>query len=456
MKDTFTMKELAAILVRRGKTILIFAVVFALLLGGWRGFSLAESANAPENTPEEIEARYQKALAAYHTEKSSLKERIATKQQLLDKQVAYTEESLLMDIDPLNKAVSKIHLMVSGLNIEELQQAFPLDSVDYAISRIQTQYALYWDSLDLSAMLADTPFRHMNEKYIREVATFTSSPDSYMTIEVASDDVETSRQVAQLILNALLEYQEIAVKNTFAHHLYLVSQTSKIEIDENLESLQNSNLKKVDTYQTDLQALENALEKLTAPVRGELPIAGTFLKGAIKYSVLGAALGVVLSVVFIMLSYLFRNRPELSRHMKKVLSVPMLGSAVKTKGLFGGLADRILGERIWKDDAQALLYLTANAKAQLPENASVAVLSTLPNSQDLPQVQSVLEALRSQGFTVCFAEDASRNPQAVSAMQESSCVVLAERCGVSSWNALEEICALAKELDVPVKGFLLI
>lgn len=91
-----------------------------------------------------------------------------------------------------------------------------------------------------------------------------------------------------------------------------------------------------------------------------------------------------------------------------------------------------------------------------PENASVAVLSSLPNSQDLPQVQSVLEALRNQGFTVCFAEDASRNPQAVSAMQESSCVVLAERCGASTWNALEEICALAKELDTPVKGFLLI
>ena len=171
MKDTFTMKELAAILVRRGKIVLIFAVIFALLLGGWQGFKLLEAAKAPKNSPAQIEDRYEKALKAYQEERAHLERQVADKQKQLDNQIAYNEESLLMKIDPLNKTVTTIHLMISGLDNEELNQMFLTETlaIDYAIGRIQKQYSLYWDRITLQKELTGTPYRGVEEKYIQEV-----------------------------------------------------------------------------------------------------------------------------------------------------------------------------------------------------------------------------------------------------------------------------------------------
>ncbi|MBQ3146659.1 MAG: hypothetical protein IJB91_02885 [Oscillospiraceae bacterium] len=460
MKDTFTMKELAAILVRRGKIVLIFAVIFALLLGGWQGFKLLEAAKAPKNSPAQIEDRYEKALKAYQEERAHLERQVADKQKQLDNQIAYNEESLLMKIDPLNKTVTTIHLMISGLDNEELNQMFLTETlaIDYAIGRIQKQYSLYWDRITLQKELTGTPYRGVEEKYIQEVVVFSisSSGGGYMTISVTAETEEISNQVAQTLLHTLLEYQPTVVKNSFDHQISLVSQSTKIEIDEELEKSQNANLEKVKGYQTELAALKESLAALAEPSRDAAITTGMILKGTVKYMVLGAALGLVLSVVWVVLSYLFRNRVELSRHLAQVLTVPMLGAASAQKGLFRPLADKILGERIWKDDAQALAYLSANASAHLPANATIALLTTLPFDQASSEVQPLVDALGNQGFQIRFVEDAGRNSLAVHAIQESDCVILAERCGASRWSAIADIHALAESLDSPVKGFVLI
>ena len=460
MKDTFTMKELLAILVRRGKMVLIFAMVFALLLGVWQGLKLTEAANAPKNTPEQIEKRYLAALETYQGEKAYLERQIADKQKQLDNQIAYNEKSLLMNIDPLNKTVTTIYLMISGLNNVELNQMFLTETlaIDYAVNRIQKQYSLYWDRITLQNELTGTPYSNVEEKYIQEVAVFSisASGGGYMTISVTAETEELSNQVAQTLLHTLLDYQPTVVKNSFEHQISLVSQSTKIEIDKTLEKNQSANLEKVKDYQTDLAALKESLAALAEPSRDVTITTGTILKEAVKYMVLGAALGIILSVVWVVLSYLFRSRVEMSRSLAQVLSVPMLGSAAKPAGLFGRLADRILGERVWNNEAQALEYLSASALAHLPANATIALLSTLPISQESSEVQSVVEALGKQGFQVRFVEDASHNPLAIRAIQESCCVVLAERCSASSWNAIQEVTLLAENLETPVKGFLLV
>ncbi len=460
MKDTFTMKELAAILVRRGKIVLIFAVVFALLLGGWQGIRLAKDAKAPENTPEQIEDRYLEALEVYQEEKAELEQQIANRKKQLEQQIAYNEESLLMNIDPLNKTVTTIYLMISGLNNEELNQVPQTESlpIDYAITRIQKQYALYWHAINLQEKLSDTAFSHINDKYIREITKFTvdSSYGSYMTIAVSADTDTASKQIAQTVLNILMEYQDTIAENSFQHQISLISQSTKVEIDEKLETNQLANREKVKTYQKELDTLEASLKNLTAPIQEEIPTAGTILNESMKYMILGAALGMVLCMIWVILSYLFRGRVELSRHLSQVLSVPMLGSTARPENLFDRLADRILGEQIWEDDTQAMAYLSASVSAHLPANATIALLSTLPISKESSGVQSIVETLDKQGFQVRFVEDASGNPLAVHAIQEGSCVILAERCGASNWNAIQEVATLAESLETPVKGFLLV
>ena len=89
MKDTVTLKELAAIAVRRGRLAIILALIFALLLGGWRAHGLIAKAKSEENSPEKIEERYQEAMESYAANKEDLEEQLAKAETQLESQREY-------------------------------------------------------------------------------------------------------------------------------------------------------------------------------------------------------------------------------------------------------------------------------------------------------------------------------------------------------------------------------
>ena len=109
MKDSVTLKELAAIAVRRGKQILLFAFVFALLLAGLQAIRLFSSSRDADNGVDQLDVQYQEKLAAYTQQKLDLEHQLRQLQQKMESQQEYSEKSLLMKIDPYNKAVTTVN-----------------------------------------------------------------------------------------------------------------------------------------------------------------------------------------------------------------------------------------------------------------------------------------------------------------------------------------------------------
>ena len=81
MKDTVTLKELAAIAVRRGRWAVILALICALLLGGWRANSLIGAANSEDNSPEKMEE-----LKSYEESREVLERQLAKAEAQLKSQ----------------------------------------------------------------------------------------------------------------------------------------------------------------------------------------------------------------------------------------------------------------------------------------------------------------------------------------------------------------------------------
>ena len=76
MKETMSLQEICATVIRKGAALICLALVFAILLGGWQFLSLRKKAQDPNNSPAKIEARYQTALAAYEEEKAELEKKL--------------------------------------------------------------------------------------------------------------------------------------------------------------------------------------------------------------------------------------------------------------------------------------------------------------------------------------------------------------------------------------------
>lgn len=454
MKDTVTLKELAAIAVRRGRLAVILALILAVLLGGWRARTLFKESKSEDNSPEKIEERYQEALETYENTKGSLEKQITQAESQLESQQEYNEKSLLMEIDPYNKAVTTINFAITDVDEGAFQQVFRLENtpIDFIISKIQSQYLILWDSLDLHDSLSYAPRAGMEDKYLREIVTLSRVDGGCLTLTVFGTSEREARKLADSAYDCLLELQAVISEGSYLHRFAVLSSVTKILVDEGLGSIQTANLDQIVSYTDNIENLNEQLENLSEPEREEVRNPLKIALSAVKYAVLGAAVGVLLALVLILADYIFRNRAETSRQLEEGLAIPFLGSMAKPGGIWNRLADRMIGERIWPDEAQALQYISSGAKVLLPSSGTVLLASTLP--LDAAAVQPLVKALESAGRTVRFVGDANRSPEMAENLKACGCVVLLERAGISHWDALTELASMAKSLDRPLSGFL--
>lgn len=454
MKDTVTLKELAAILVRRGKLLVIYAVVFALLLGGFQATRLMKEANDPNNTPEKIEERHQLAMEEYQKTRGGLEEQLERTNAKLESQKEYLEDSLLMKLDPNNKATTTLIVSIADIDTGAFQQVYQIEGtpVDYVIKKLQQYYKALWAAADLQGVLQEAA----EEKYLRELVWLDISDGGILEVNAYGATERESQQRVELAYQYLLGQKAVIEEGAYVHDLSVLSWSTKTEVDQALADKQFSEQDEVDIFYTEIEGIEQQIEGLVEPAKEVYSVSNS-MKSVIKYAVLGSALGVVCAVVWVMLTYLFRSRMEISAHLVQALAVPMLGSFANQKGVFAKMADRILGERCWRSGEQALAYLNESIDAHLkPVDSAVALLSTVSVDKEADSIRIVKKALCDKGYTVLFADDASHNAEAVAAVRQGAQIVLLERCGASRWDDIQEIADLAKSLKKPISGFVLI
>ena len=453
MKDTVTLKELMAIAVRRGRLMVILAVVFAVLLGGVQGVRQVQASRNEENSPEKIEARYQEALAQYELDRQALEQQIASAQRDLDSQRDYNDQSLLMALDPYELYTTTIHLAVTNvIRPEQSQTILTESSMDFLVSKIQSQYQVYWDSLDLETALAENPYPGTADKYLREIVKLSLMNGGGLTITAQSNSQESASALAESALECLRAGQPTIAQGSYGHTFTLIARVTKEVIDDSLAETQAANLAAVGTDEATLTDLTQQLEALQEPQPEAGYTVSAILKGMVRWAILGAVLGIVLGIFAALVAYLFRSRAETTRQLALGLAVPFLGAVPRSRTLWDRMADRILGERTWKDQEQALAYLAGSARSALERGTAVALVSTLPLPEDDPALQAVARTLRDLGVGVSIATDAGHSPCVSQIVTDSAAVVLAERCGVSRWEDLAETMDQIKRLERPVAG----
>ena len=456
MKEPISIKEILAVVIKRGFAILCAAVVFAALLGGLQGVKKLAGVRSPENTPEKVAERNEETMKAYQIQHDMLEAAIEKAQYKQDKQKEYNTESLFMQLDPYDKYRSYVLLAVTEVDENAFQQVYDQEGtpVDYVVSKILNQYEAYWNNLDIMGELANNPYPDSKEKYIREIAKVAETDGGILAISVNAQTAAEASMLCDSIYESILLVQPTIAQATYAHALTVVDSGTKNEIDYEMAKNQIINLENVDTYQMEIEENKYEMKNLKKPSEESVLTMSTVVKSAVKWAIIGGVVGFVMACAFVWLMYILSDGVETSRQAEAILGVPYYGSAAKKGNLFVRLADRFVGERCWKDQEQAVCYIAENAKARMDGLQKIALLSTLAVCEEDAGVAMVLKALRDQGHTVTFAAKAEENPAAIAALRESDCVILAERLGKSNRNAMLQVCAQAVQLDAKVAGFI--
>lgn len=455
MREPISLKEILAVIVKRGRGILLAALALAIVLGAYEGKKQLDLSKLPENSPQQIEAEYQVALANHEANKIALQAALKETEFALERQKNYIENSRLMKIDPYYLARSIRVLSVELTEDEELGEVPDQSEDRYTriMTKVSNYYRTYWDVADISQVLKDYGISGIEDKYLRELIGLEIS-GGMISISVQAETTEESQALADAVSKLFMHLSASEMAGVYEHKLSALADTTKIEISEAVLNHQRANIENQKNREAEVGNLKNQLENLAAPERRAGYSKTEMLKNTVKWTILGAAIGGILGCGWVLVLYMFRSKVESSRQMEQVLGIPFLGSGAKRGNLFARLAERMLNERTWQDPAMAEVYMAEAFRAVAGSPEQAVILTTLSDGKlDLSMVEKAVGCTVAKVISI---QDAERSAKTVMALQEVDCVLLAERVGVSEVPKMQSLLDQARRMNISVVGFVTI
>ena len=472
MNAPITLKELFAMIIRRGRCALILLLLFAALFGGCRAGSLyrkygpsGQYAQIVDSQEEESDGHlyidYYKMQASYF--QAQIDNQYETQKKLME----YSNDSLLMKIDPYNKGVSTVLLTVTDYGTPKRTDSSlgGVSSEDYIIGRIEQLYAFYFLGTDLQNNLPGYPNAEAEDKYLKELVNIDFEYGGILRVTAVGRTQEEAELLANAVVQVLTDANHEIAESSVPHRLSVISWTTNSTIDDKLnkshqaidKSIQEGE-EKLQDLNTQLMRINDQIETLKKgdPISGQTISTRSLIRSSIKYAAVGAAFGLFLDVVLVILLFIFGNRLEFSSQIGKAFSIPCLISTAQNRKIWSRLADRLLGEQNWSSEDEAETYLRQISGALLRGMGSVAVLSSLPLQANEQPVRSIVNALSNGDRKILFVDTAAKNADTAAAVAECDCVLLAERLYKSKITDINAVSGLVQSIGKPIAGYVML
>ncbi len=449
--------ELMSLCARKGKALLITGLVFALLLGGWQLHKQIKASQDPEFSAEKIEERYQAAMLEYEKKHEELTRSIeSTEKELADKQ-EYLDNSLLMKIDPYNKYTTDIYFGFTDIDNAAWDQVhYSSTSLDFVYSKIRSQYVVYWNGMELPADLHIDGYAGVQDKYMREVLSVSNQDGGMLRINAIGNSASESEKLADALYQAFVDLQPTAARNSYGHSFVQLKRITKTMIDTGLESTQKSNRDAIEDYNLSIEDLKGQLGELEEPGKEAGYSQKTIIKNSVKFAVLGAVAGIVVGCFAVLLWAVMANVLISSQQVERQLGITCLGVVKKKTGAFDLWADKLGGERRWKDQEQAVLYAVRKLETTAAPESKLLLACTLREGKQNEPAEALKNALAEHGYKAKCVYDAIHDPTFIDAVKESDGVVLLEKQGVSRLANEVDVLKLTKTMEKPVQGFVVV
>ncbi len=451
-EEEISLVELMVQLLSGWKRILLLALLFALLLGGYRGVKGLQARSAQGGTAE-AEAQYQTELAAYEAQKTMLESQIEGVSENIRQNNVYQESSVLMQLDPYNYAGASVAYYINAhYAVDPAASVQPTDPTPTLVRAYETGlqqadfYRAVSEALNGALTVAD----------LQDLLTIQAEPDTGMlTIDIAAVDLSQAETIAQAVQQYAAEQQSSLSGKIAAHELQLLSSSSSSSswvrngspeaatADDDavtLKALGNAVAAKQQAFTDSQNQLSQRLEDLqkqeAALEKPEAESTGAGLKLAVlKFLLIGLVLGAFLGCGWITLAMLLGDRFCDEEELQQRYGLSLLGSLRRfpEKGLMNRLCAALAGDSGRQNSLAALAdFAQANVTAGLQSRKAADVPVLLVGS-DREKLTALTAALAEASGTDRhrFCGDILRDPAAVSMLQPGTTVVICEEKGSS-------------------------
>lgn len=432
-------KDLVFVALYQWRRILIFAVIFALLLGGFMGISAIKERSASVDTITEEQAAYEQELQLYNLQKAA----IASKKEILNNTLTGLQEAaenspFAEDEDlPLYTAYALYTATTSQPYASS--QAMVRDHTHTVMQSYNTLLA----GKTAADLLADA--LDFDTRYRSEVLSTTYNGDARtLRIAVTYTSAEKAREGLALLQEFLSSSQATVQKATVDHTLNLIVEDLQTVTTEQRKADRIQREKEQQDLIDQLLQLEEDEKEMIEPIAPAPAIETNVITKAILFAIIGAVLGCFLVAGCSWLYHLTGTRVYSKRtlqgrtHIETIAVMDsLLGNAIdhrlrKWEGRTVGQESRDVCCSLVKQ------YCANNSKVQLLYCGT--------------QAQADLE--KALAGNVLCAE--AGTVEAIEQLTECDGVVLVAQCHVSRYDVLKQQAKQIIDLNKKIIGCVLI
>lgn len=444
------LKDLMFAILYKWRPIIIIAIIFGILLGGYKiTGSMAQQRDA--EYLKKAQKQYQQDFEEYEVLKASYEREIKNIKRNIESQTEYLENSILMNISPYDKYTSSADIVIKSDDIA-LVNGLNSYAAIYNNGLVRTYASYINQGFDLSKLASQMG---TEAEYLKELITVRVDEWGQMlSISVCYTDEAGAERILNAILDDVKEQYNDYSSKFGAHELYIMNQVSGTTTDLELDNKQKQVNDNITTLQVTLKEKEKALEDIQQPVQAALSTSST-MKSGIKYAVLGGVLGAFITIFCICVAFLMTNKVVSAKDLKQRYGVKILASfpSPEKKRLFSGIdrwLEKLEGKKDYLTEEARYELMAANLKNYAGEAKNVLIVGTV-SAEILKTVADKLSKLCSD-MTLTIGDNLNENAETVSKLPDCETVILVEQCGVSRLGEIEKEIEAVRNVRKEIAG----
>lgn len=435
------LKDLIFAALHRWKTVLVVAVIFALLLGGMQGVKGLSALKAPVDP-----AQQQAAQEAYEEAKASLAQHVQAAQENIEQQQAYLEASLRMQLDPYchYEAALSLYVKTDYQILPGMSYQAPDKTVD-----VLKAYEAFLNGGTVAQALADklaTESRFVTEllevKWVEKTNT--------LTVSLQLPTQEAAQTVLTVLEEQIAGAGEQIEKNVSAHSAVIAEQSVNTKLDMELAQTQKDAYLLLDELETELEEAQKALAAV-APPAAQTGSLKAVVKKAIIFAVVGGVLGVFLTVAVIWVAHIGTDKVYAARNLSNRTGVKVIATlSCEKKNPVDRMVYRLEGRGV---DAPDLVVAATDIRCRAKDVKRLLITGSGDAADRESLVQAVAAAM--PGVQVEDKGGILRNADALEALSACDTVVLVEKCGMSGYTDIQKQVKIIDDYGAKLLGCVL-
>lgn len=467
-------------IIRRWRQILIFVLVGAVMLSGYQ---LVKDLKIAKTTPQQVQVKEEKTLEAMENAlgKQDMDEvlgAVAIKKQL-DEKSTYSKESVLMSINPYEENVVYLQYYVIGDAAETDYASFFKQHISNGAA-VSELVDVVTDGKNVY-MVSDGDILNMN-------GDADGNKNSFV-VRIRGLSEDDCKTMAEQVKVNLQQYEQKLNENISGVSLILIEENSAVVVDEELVLWQNQTATMIKQLNNNLDSLksnmtgeqlalyvkytnmlekeaagsvedsENGAENENVSVEPQMTENKKSVQLSLTKLVLGAFLGLVLAVVWILLCFLFNPRLRSESEIKTLYHVNVIGT-IKS-GKKNRFDRQILKWRYHRAGAltleQEVDLISANIKVACGnKDAQVYLTGSDLNKISSEFLEKIAKNCKEKGVAVVIGKEISYHADALEKMAEVGQVLFVEQIQNSYYDEIYQEITLCMEHKIPVMGMIVV